>query len=141
MKVRTIIDPITGVRNDRTEYPMEAIREAVLNAVIHRDYSIYTEGTPVQIDFFTDRLEIHSPGSLYGRMTVEQLGIARPDLRSPALAVMAEELTSAENRYSGISTIRRAMAEYGLPEPVFAKRLVSGKRLQVILVSKPYFMP
>ena len=55
-------------------------------------------------------------------MTVEQLGIARPDLRNPALAVMAEELTNAENRYSGIPTIRRAMAEYGLPEPVFENR-------------------
>ena len=122
MKVRTIIDPVSGARNDRTEYPIEAIREAVLNAVIHRDYSIYTEGTPVQINFFIDRLEIHSPGSLYGRMTVEQLGIARPDLRNPALAVMAEELTSAENRYSGIPTIRRAMLEYGLPAPVFENR-------------------
>lgn len=122
MKVRTIIDPVTGARKDRTEYPVNAIREAVLNAVIHRDYSIYTEGTPVQIDFFADRLEIHSPGSLYGRMTVEQLGVARPDLRNPALAVMAEELTGAENRYSGIPTIRRAMADYGLPEPVFENR-------------------
>ena len=121
-KVRTIIDPVTGTRKDRTEYPINAIREAVLNAVIHRDYSIYTEGTPVQIDFFADRLEIHSPGSLYGRMTVEQLGVARPDLRNPALAVMAEELTGAENRYSGIPTIRRAMADYGLPEPVFENR-------------------
>ena len=122
MKARTIIDPVTGARKDRTEYPINAIREAVLNAVIHRDYSIYTEGTPVQLDFFADRLEIHSPGSLYGRMTVEQLGVARPDLRNPALAVMAEELTGAENRYSGIPTIRRAMADYGLPEPVFENR-------------------
>lgn len=73
MKTRTIIDPDTGIRTDRPEYPAEAIREAVLNALIHRDYSIYTEGTPVQVDLFTDRLEIHSPGSLYGRMTVEQL--------------------------------------------------------------------
>lgn len=122
MKVRTIIDPETGVRHDRTEYPIEAIREAVLNAVIHRDYSIHTEGTPIQLDFFTDRLEIHSPGSLYGRMTVEQLGIARPDLRNPTLAVMAEALTGAENRYSGIPTIRRAMSDYGLPAPVFENR-------------------
>lgn len=122
MKVRTIIDPETGTRKDRTEYPMSAIREAVLNAVIHRDYSVYTEGTPVQIIFFADRLEIHSPGSLYGRMTVDQLGIARPDLRNPALAVMAEVLTSAENRYSGIPTIRRAMAEFNLPEPKFENR-------------------
>ena len=60
MKTRTIIDKKTGARNDKTEYPVDALREAILNAVIHRDYSIHTEGTPVQIDFFTDRVEIHS---------------------------------------------------------------------------------
>lgn len=119
MRTRTIIDPETGTRNDRTEYPLNALREAILNALIHRDYSIYSEGTPVQLNFFTDRLEIRSPGTLYGRMSIEQLGIARPDLRNPALAVMAETLTSAENRYSGIPTMRRAMREYGLPEPKF----------------------
>lgn len=122
MKVQTVIDPETGRRKDRTEYPVEAIREAVLNALIHRDYSYLTEGTPVQINFFTNRLEIHSPGSLYGRMTVEQLGHARPDLRNPALAVMTEVLVGAENRYSGIPTIRREMAAHNLPEPVFENR-------------------
>jgi ATP-dependent DNA helicase RecG len=122
MKVRTIIDPETGKRRDRTEYPIEAIREAILNAVIHRDYSHYTEGTPIQMNFFSDRLEIHSPGGLYGRMTVEQLGYAKPDLRNPGLAVMAEALTGAENRYSGIPTIRREMAAYHLPEPKFESR-------------------
>ena len=76
----------------------------------------------MQVGLFADRLEIHSPGSLYGRMTVEQLGIARPDLRNPALAVMTEALTGAENRYSGIPTIRRVMKEYDLPEPVFENR-------------------
>jgi len=70
MKVRTIINPETGERTDKPEYPVEAIREAMLNALIHRDYSHFTEGTPIQIDFFTDRMEIHSPGGLYGRMTV-----------------------------------------------------------------------
>ena len=55
-------------------------------------------------------------------MTVEQLGIARPDLRNPALAIMAEGLTEAENRYSGIPTIRREMKIWGLPEPVFQNR-------------------
>lgn len=122
MKVRTIIDPENGQRTDRTEYPIDALREAILNAVIHRDYSIHTEGTPVQIDFFSDRVEIHSPGSLYGRMSVEQLGVAKPDLRNPALAVMTEALTKAENRYSGIPTMRRTMREHGLPEPKFENR-------------------
>lgn len=122
MKIRTRIDAETGERADQMEYPLEAVREAVLNALIHRDYSHYTEGTPIQIDFFSNRLEIHSPGSLYGRMTVEQLGHARPDLRNPALATMAEFLLGTENRYSGIPTMRREMAAAGLPEPVFENR-------------------
>lgn len=122
MKTKTIIDRNTGQRKDRTEYPIAAIREAVLNALIHRDYSIYTEGTPIQIIFFTDRLEIHSPGSLYGRMTIEQLGVTKPDLRNPALAVMAETLTDVENRYSGIPTMRKEMKAFALPAPVFENR-------------------
>lgn len=122
MKTRTRIDPDTGNRQDQTEYPVNAIREAVLNALVHRDYSIYSEGIPVQLNFFSDRLEIHSPGGLYGRMTVEQLGYTKMDLRNPALAVMTETLTEAENRNSGIPTMRREMALYGLPEPVFENR-------------------
>ena len=122
MKVATIIDKDTGKRIDKTEYPIKAIREAVLNALIHRDYSHFTEGTPVQMVFFVDRLEIHSPGSLYGRMTVDQLGYSKPDLRNPALALIAESQTEAENRYSGIPTIRLAMKEHGLPDPVFENR-------------------
>lgn len=95
---------------------------AVLNALIHRDYSHFTEGTPIQINFFTDRMEIHSPGGLYGRMTVEDLGKSRPDLRNPALATMSEFLLKTENRYSGIPTIRREMEAAGLPAPVFINR-------------------
>lgn len=122
MKIKTIIDSQTGERVDRAEYPIEAIREAVLNALIHRDYSHFTEGTPIQINFFSDRMEVHSPGGLYGRMTVEDLGKSRPDLRNPALATMSEFLLKTENRYSGIPTIRREMAAAGLPEPVFINR-------------------
>lgn len=122
MKIQTIIDKSTGKRKDKTEYPINAIREAILNALIHRDYSAYTEGTPIQICFFTDRLEIHSPGGLYGRMTVEDLGKAKPDLRNPTLATMSEFLLNTENRYSGIPTIRREMKEHNLPEPLFENR-------------------
>ncbi|MGN1277427.1 MAG: ATP-binding protein [Floccifex sp.] len=122
MKTKTIIHPDNGKREDRMEYPINAIREIILNALIHRDYSIYTEGTPIQICFFSNRLEVHSPGSLYGRMTVKELGKARPDLRNPALATMSEFLLKTENRYSGIPTIYREMKEYGLPEPVFENK-------------------
>lgn len=134
MKVRTIINPETGERTDKPEYPVKAIREAMLNALIHRDYSHFTEGTPIQIDFFTDRMEIHSPGGLYGRMTVEDLGTAKPDLRNPTLATMSEFLLNTKNRYSGIPTIRREMAKAGLPAPVFINR---RNEFIVILYNKP----
>ena len=122
MKTQTVIHPENGKREDIPEYPINAIREAVLNALIHRDYSVHTKGTPVQICFFSNRLEIHSPGNLYGRMTIEDLGRSRQDLRNPALASMAEFLLHTENRYSGIPTIRREMKEHGLAEPLFENR-------------------
>ena len=55
-------------------------------------------------------------------MTVADLGVARPDLRNPTLAAMAEALMNTENRYSGIPTIRKEMAAAGLPAPVFENR-------------------
>ena len=122
MKTRVVIDRGSGERRDVTEYPMTALREAILNAVIHRDYSCHTEGTPIQIHMFSDRVEIHSPGSLYGCMTVEQLGKVKMDLRNPALAVMAETITEAENRYSGIPTMYREMRAAGLPDPQFENK-------------------
>lgn len=122
MKSQTFIDSKDGKRKDRWEYPINAVREIILNALIHRDYSSYTEATPIQINFFKDRLEVHSPGGLYGRMRVEDLGKARPDLRNPALATMSEFLMKTENRYSGIPTIYREMQKAGLPNPVFENR-------------------
>lgn len=117
MKVKTIIQD--GKRIDKTEYPMTAVREAVLNALIHRDYSIHTEGKPIQIVMYRNRMEIVSPGGLYGRLRIDQLGKVQPDTRNPVLAVAMENLKKTENRYSGIPTIYREMQEAGLPAPVF----------------------
>ncbi len=120
MRNKTIIDPETGRRNDRTDYPITAVREAIMNALVHRDYSMHTESMPIQILMFEDRMEIRNPGGLYGRLTVDQLGRMQPDTRNPALAMALEVLGITENRYSGIPTIRRAMEEYHLREPQFA---------------------
>lgn len=64
MRSKTIINPTNGKREDKTDYPITAIREAILNALVHRDYSIHTEGMPVQIIVFEDRLEIRNPGGI-----------------------------------------------------------------------------
>ena len=119
MRVATRIDPETGLRTDLPQYPMNAVREAVLNALIHRDYSFHTEGMPIQLVMYANRMEILNPGGLYGRLTVDQLGNAQPDTRNPVLVTAMETLGKTENRYSGIPTIRYAMKKQGLPPPVF----------------------
>lgn len=116
---KTIIDPETGKRRDKTDYPLNSVREAILNALVHRDYSIHTEGKPIQLTIYADRMEIRNPGGLYGRLTIDTLGKVQPDTRNPVLATALEVMEITENRYSGIPTIRREMKEYGLPEPEF----------------------
>lgn len=119
MRSTTVIDPKTGARADRDQFPLEAVREIVLNALIHRDYSVHTQGMPVQVELFSDRLVVTSPGGLYGRLTVDTLGKVQPDTRNPVIATAMETLRETENRYSGIPTVRRLMREAGLPEPEF----------------------
>lgn len=120
MRTSTTISPVTGQRVDVPQYPIDAIREAILNALVHRDYSFHTEGMPIQLTMFSDRIEIANPGGLYGRLTVDQLGKVQPDTRNPVLVTAMEAMKETENRYSGIPRIRHAMEEMGLPEPEFA---------------------
>lgn len=119
MRTKTIVNAETGMRDDRTDYPITAIREAVINALVHRDYSIHTEGMPIQILMFDNRIEIHNPGGLYGRLRIDQLGKVQPDTRNPVLASELETLGITENRYSGILTIRKEMERYNLKTPEF----------------------
>lgn len=119
MRTKTIIDADTGKRRDCTDYPVTAIREAVINSLVHRDYSIHTEGMPIQMLMFEDRMEIRNPGGIYGRLKADQLGKVQPDTRNPVLAAALEVLGVTENRYSGIPAMRRSMDEYGLREPEF----------------------
>ena len=117
-RIRTVIDK-DGKRTDIPDYPMNAVREVILNALVHRDYSIHTEGMPVQLIVFSDRLEVRNPGGLYGRLSIDMLGNAQPDTRNPVLANALEVMQVTENRYSGIPTIRREMKSTNHPEPEF----------------------
>lgn len=115
----TRIDAMTGERIDTSEYPIEAVRELLLNALIHRDYSVHTQGMPIQLQIFPTRLVVTNPGGLYGRLSIDDLGSVQPDTRNPSIATAMEVLGKTENRYSGIPTVRRLMAERGLPSPLF----------------------
>lgn len=119
MKQKTIVDKNSGKRTDRDEYPIIAVRELIINALVHRDYSIHTDSAPVTIRMYSNRMEIENPGGLYGRTTIDRLGKMSADTRNPFIANALEILGETENRYSGIPTVINAMKEYGLPSPEF----------------------
>ncbi len=118
-RTKTIIDD-NGKRVDKNEYPIKAVREAILNALVHRDYSIYTENTPIRIEMYRDRMEVTNSGGLYGKISIDALGKVHPETRNAALANMLELLNITENRYSGIPTMRREFLNAGLPAPNFS---------------------
>ena len=118
-RTKTIIDD-NGHRADKPEYPIKAVREAILNALVHRDYSVHTENVPIRIEMYRDRMEIINSGGLYGKISIDALGKVHPETRNAALANMLELLHITENRYSGIPTMRREFANAGLPAPIFS---------------------
>lgn len=100
------------------DYPMPALQQLVRNAVMHRNYE--TSHAPVQWYWFTDRIEIHNPGGLFGRVTPENFG--RPggnDYRNPTVAVALHQLGFVQRFGMGVPLARKACAENGNPEPEF----------------------
>lgn len=128
-RIKTIIDE-NGKRNDKPEYPIKAVREAILNALVHRDYSIHTENVPIRIEMYRDRMEITNSGGLYGKISIDVLGKVRPETRNATLANMLELLKITENRYSGIPTMRAEFQAAGLPAPIFS---VARGEFQVVM--------
>ena len=117
-KTAVVIDE-NGQRNDRTEYPMRAVREAILNALIHRDYSPYSETSPIRLEIYADRMEIVSKGDIYGAVPVSALGRIEIGKRNAFLVDILEAIHKTENRNSGILTMRTECRKRNLPEPFF----------------------
>ncbi len=101
-------------REERPELPEEAIREAVVNALAHRDYRSTAN---VQVYIFKDRLEIVSPGGLPAGMTEADLGIKSVP-RNPLLFGILHRMEAVEKIGSGIRRIRGLCQEHGVAEPV-----------------------
>ena len=132
LAVRAVISD-RGSRVDEVEYPLEAVREAVVNALMHRDYSPVTRGTQVQVELFPDRLVVRSPGGLYGGVVVDELG--EEGVSSSRNATLASLLADsylpssnelvAENRSSGIPAMLAVARRRGLPRPSFRSSISS----------------
>ncbi len=107
-------------RIDLPDYPLEALREAVVNAVIHRDYS--RRGESIRVFYYTDRIEVHSPGLLLPGVTVEQMrrGEVTSKLRNPILAGLLRDIPGYMERVgSGIRLMLEETKQMGLPPPQF----------------------
>jgi len=105
-------------RRDIPEYPEEAVREAIVNAVAHRDYSHFVRGSYIQVRLFADRLEIQSPGGLYGNVTEENIE-EEQSTRNRILMKLMEDINLVENRGSGIRTMIRSLTKANLEPPYF----------------------
>jgi ATP-dependent DNA helicase RecG len=80
-------------REDVYDYPVEALREAVVNALMHRDYGPDARGAQVQVEMFQDRLVIRNPGGLYGAVTEDDLGEeGLSSSRNSALATLLQDV-------------------------------------------------
>lgn len=115
--IHATLKPVSALREKLVpDYPEGAIRELLMNAVMHRNYN---SNTPISFYWFSDRIEIQSPGGLYGEVTPENFS-TRNSYRNPVIAEAMKALGYV-NRYGyGIQRARRLLADNGNPAASFA---------------------
>ena len=116
VSVRTQVAGVARERR-RPDYPADALRQLAHNAVMHRSYE--GTNTPVRIRWFSDRVEIASPGGLYGRITRDNFGAGDTDYRNPLLAEIMANLGFAQRFGLGVPLARRSLEANGNPAPEF----------------------
>jgi predicted HTH transcriptional regulator len=119
-------------RTERSTLPPEAVREAVINAVVHADYA--QRGAPIRVALFDDRLEIENPGLLPFGLTIDDIRHGTSRLRNRVIGRVFRELGLIEQWGSGIQRMTRACAELGLAEPRLEEL---GMRFRVTLETQP----
>ena len=108
----------TMARREQYEYPMEAAREIVVNAVAHRDYAI--DGDGIRMFIFKDRMEVHSPGKLPGPVTLDNIRDQRFS-RSPVIVQILSDMGFIERLGYGVDRVIELMQREGLDEPNFSE--------------------
>ncbi|MCT1714416.1 ATP-binding protein [Corynebacterium sanguinis] len=128
-ELRTRYVESEGTIREEKEVPPIAIREAIANAVMHRDYGEYQRGQQIAVDIYPDRVEITSPGGLWADRTEDNITDGRSVSRNTGLAnllsyvIDADLKQVAENQGSGIPRMLKAMQESGLPRPEFKDKI------------------
>ena len=104
-------------RKEDYDIPLPAIREGILNAICHRDYSI--TGADNKLDIFSDRIEITSPGTLPSGITLQDLGDGISEVRNRLIVKIFREAGYVEQLGTGIMRIKEGCRTNALPEPKF----------------------
>ena len=104
-----------GPRKEIWEIPLTVFKEAIINALSHRDY--YEQGAVITIEIFDDRVEVSNPGGLLSGV-VKDFG-HKSMSRNPLVFSLFTRMHLVERIASGIPRMREAMREANLPEPVF----------------------
>ena len=115
-------------RRERWSLPPAAVREAIVNAVAHADYS--QQGAPIRVAIFDDRLEVENPGLLPFGLTLADLPHGISKLRNRVIGRVLHELGLVEQWGSGVPRMLAACRESGLSPPVWNE---IGVRLRVTL--------
>ncbi len=105
-------------RQETPEYPVAVVREAIVNAIAHRDYSIRGDG--IRILMFSDRLEVYSPGRLAGHVTLDNL-VEERFSRNEAIVQVLSEMGFIERLGYGIDRMITVCQSEGLAPPQFAE--------------------
>lgn len=117
-------------RTDSYELPASAIREMIANAVVHRSY---LDKSCIQVCMYDDRIEVSSPGTLYGGLDLETAKLGKSTCRNEAVAEAFHYMHIVEAWGTGIPRILSRCREYGLPEPIFEE---FGNNFKVTMLKK-----
>jgi len=123
-------------QSDTYQYPRPALREAIVNAVAHRDYSL--DGAQILLYLFDDRLEIRSPGGLPNSVTLENIRTHYSRPRNELISRVLFNIGYVNTLGSGIPRIIRLMKEHSGREPDFE---LNGQQFLVRLWSRPNGLP
>ena len=119
-------------RADRWTVPMVALREAIINAIVHANYA--EKGAPIRVAVFDHRIEVENPGTLPFGLTIEDIRRGVWRLRNRVIGRVFHELGLMEQWGSGIQRMTAACEDAGLPVPVLEE---IGTHFRVILSATP----
>lgn len=131
LPVRGMIGP-DGKRQDYLVIPEIAIREALANAIVHRDYA--TSSSRIQVDIYANRIEIINPGR--SLMPIDELETTQSITRNPLTMNFFKENGYTEQKARGIRTIKQTIREAGLQAPVFEN--ISGQSFKATLFTSAF---